>query len=128
MAFQFTRDADRVIGQAIAEVLTPPPAMSPSEWAAGHLIVSDGPYAGQPFDLALAPYLAEPLDLLGPDSPVNEIAIMKSAQTGFTTLLIAFVGYMVDRSPCHALLIQPTSDALNDFNRLKLDPSIKATP
>jgi phage terminase large subunit GpA-like protein len=66
--------------------------------------------------------------MLGPDSPVNEIAVMKSAQTGFSTMLIAAIGYMIDRDPCHALLVQPTSDALNDFNRLKLDPAIKASP
>ena len=51
---------------------------------------------------------------------------MKSAQTGFTTMLIAAIGFMIDRAPCNALLVQPTQDALSDFNRLKLDPAIKA--
>ena len=66
--------------------------------------------------------------MLGPDSPVNEIAVQKSAQTGFSTMLIAIVGYLIDRAPCRALLIQPTSDAVMDFNREKLDQAIKASP
>jgi phage terminase large subunit GpA-like protein len=128
MTFQFRQSASRIIGQAIAEVLRPAESITPSEWAASNLVVPDGPSAGQSFDLAIAAYLAEPLDMLGPDSPANEIAVMKSAQTGFTTLLIAIVGYLVDQAPCRALLIQPTGGALNDFNREKLDPAIKSSP
>jgi phage terminase large subunit GpA-like protein len=128
MTFQFKHSAERVLGEALAEALRPPAPMTPSAWAAANLIVPDGPQAGQPFDLSLTPYLAEPLDMLGPDSPANEIAVMKSAQTGFSLMLIAFVGYLVDRTPCRALLVQPTSDAVSDFNREKLDPAIKASP
>jgi phage terminase large subunit GpA-like protein len=129
MTFQFRQSAARIFAEAIAEVLRPVEPMSPSEWvAADNLIVPDGPSSGQPFNLELTPYLAEPMDMLGPDSPVNEIAVMKSAQTGFTTLLVALFGYLVDRAPCRALLVQPTTGALQDFNREKLDPAIKASP
>jgi phage terminase large subunit GpA-like protein len=91
--------ADRIIGLAMAEALRPAEAMTPSEWAAANLIVPDGERAGQKFDLRLAPYLAEPLDFLGPDSGLNEIAVMKSAQTGFTTMLIAAVGHSISCDP-----------------------------
>ena len=53
---------------------------------------------------------------------------MKSSQTGFSTMLIAIVGYLIDRAPCRALLIQPTSDAASDFNRAKLDQAIRISP
>jgi phage terminase large subunit GpA-like protein len=128
MTFQFRQSASHIIGQAIAEVLRPAEQISPSEWAASNLVVPDGPSSGQPFDMELTRYLAEPLDMLGPDSPVNEIAVQKSAQTGFSLMLIALVGYLVDRAPCRALLVQPTTGALQDFNREKLDPAIKSSP
>jgi phage terminase large subunit GpA-like protein len=128
MEFAFKRRAADVFSQAVADVLTPADELTPSQWAEAHLTVPDGPLAGQKFSLALAEYLREPLDMLGPDSPVNEIAVMKSAQTGFTTMLIAAIGFMIDRAPCNALLVQPTQDALSDFNRLKLDPAIQASP
>lgn len=124
----FSHDARQVVARALAAALKPLAALAPSAWASTNLIVPDGPRAGQAFDLALTPYLREPLDMLGPDSPVNEIAAMKSAQTGFTQMLIALLGHMVDRAPCRAMVIQPTSDALAEFNREKLDPAIKATP
>jgi phage terminase large subunit GpA-like protein len=128
MTLAFAHRADRVFAEAVAAALRPVEAVTPSQWAAGNLIVPDGPRAGRAFDLSLTPYLAEPLDMLGPDSPVNEIAVMKSAQTGFTLLLIALLGHLVDRAPCRAMVVQPTSDALSEFNREKLDPAIRATP
>lgn len=99
------QDGVRRFGAACAAALRPPSPMTPSTWAERNLVVPDGPSAGRLFSLALAPYLREPLDFLGPDAPVNEIAIMKSAQTGFTLALIAALGAMIDRSPCRALVI-----------------------
>jgi phage terminase large subunit GpA-like protein len=128
MEFAFKHSAADIFSRAVADGLRPAEELTPSEWAAAHLTVPDGPLAGQKFSLAQTPYLREPLDMLGPDSPVNEIAVMKSAQTGFTTMLIAAIGFVIDRAPCHVALIQPTQDALSDFNRLKLDPAIKASP
>ena len=121
----FKQNVRKVMARDIAAALRPRVPMAPSQWAAANLIVPDGPRAGQAFDLSLTPYLAEPLDMLGPDSAANEIAVMKSAQTGFTLLLIALIGHLVDRSPCRAMVIQPTTDAVSQFNREKLDPAIK---
>ena len=49
-----------------------------------------------------SPNTGEPLDMLGPDSPVNELAVMKAAQPGFTVALIAALGHLIDRAPCRA--------------------------
>ena len=116
-----------LVFRALAQEVRPAPPIAPSAWAAANLIVPDGPQAGRRFDLSLTPYLAEPLDMLGPDSPVNEIAVMKSAQSGFTLLLIALVGHLVDRNPARIMVVQPTDAAVSEFNREKLDPAIKAT-
>ena len=56
-----------------AREMRPPEPFAPSEWAAANLVVPDGPQAGRRFDLSLTPYLAEPLDMLGPDWPVNKL-------------------------------------------------------
>jgi phage terminase large subunit GpA-like protein len=110
-----------------AREMRPVPPISPSQWAARNLVVPDGPQSGRRFDLELTAYLVEPLDMLGPDSPVNEVAVMKSAQTGFTLLLIALLGHLIDRSPCRVMVVQPTDAAVSEFNREKLEPAIKAT-
>ncbi len=124
---QFKRDAFLVVAEAALSVVARPMQIAPSAWASANLIVPDGPRAGSAYDMALTPYVAEPLDKLGPDSAENEIAVMKAAQTGFTVMLIAALGHLIDRAPCRAMVIQPTDSALSKFNREKLDPAIKAS-
>ena len=127
MNFNFP-SADRIIGLAMAEALRPAEAMAPSEWAALNLVVPDGTRAGQRIDLQMAPYLIEPLNLLGPDSGINELAIMKAAQTGFTLMMTAAVGHSIACDPCRMMVLQPTEAALAGFNREKLQPAFDATP
>lgn len=124
MTVLFRRSALAVIGAALASVIQPPEQMAPSAWAAVNLTVPDGPRAGELWDPALTPYIVEPLDIVGPDGEANEIAVMKSAQTGFTTLMIAAVGHSIDRDPCRIMVVQPTDSALADFNREKLQVAI----
>ena len=127
MTLQFKHSARAIVAAALAEGFAPPEPIPPSRWASENLIVPDGPRAGEPWDLDLTPYIREPLDMLGPDSGVNEIAAQKSAQTGFTTLLIAAIGHSIDRDPCRMMVVQPTDAALSDFNRDKLQPAIEST-
>jgi len=124
---QFRRDAFLVVAEAALSVVARPIQIAPSAWASANLIVPDGPRAGLAYDMSLTPYVAEPLDKLGPDSAENEIAVMKAAQTGFTIMLIAALGHMIDRAPCRAMVIQPTDNAVSKFNRDKLDPAIRGS-
>lgn len=124
---KFKNSAQAIVAGTLATMLTPPVPVPPSAWAKENLVVPDGPRAGEPWSLELTPYIQEPLDFLGPDSGVNEIAVMKSAQTGFTTLLIAALGHSIDRDPCRIGVIQPTDAALSDFNRDKLQPAIDSS-
>ena len=121
---KFKRVALPLVAAALAAVLMPPPAVAPSAWAVENLVVPDGPKAGDAWSLDLTPFIQEPLDNFGPDSGINEQAIMKSAQTGFTTLMIAAIGHTIDRDPCRAMVLQPTDAALSEFNREKLQPAI----
>lgn len=117
-----------IVAAALAAILAPPARITPTAWAQANLNVPDGPRAGEAWSPKLTPYIVEPLDMLGPESPVNEIAVMKSAQTGFTTLLIAAIGHSIDLDPCRMMLVQPTDGALSDFNREKLQPAIDRSP
>jgi phage terminase large subunit GpA-like protein len=127
MGYQ-VRSALSVVALAMAKVLAPEALIAPSAWAAQNLTVPDGPRAGERWDPALTPYIIEPLDHFGPESGVNEQAVMKSAQTGFTTLAIAAAGHSIDRDPCRIMVIQPTDSALSDFNREKLQVAIDNSP
>jgi phage terminase large subunit GpA-like protein len=119
--------AKPIIARALASIFAPDEYLTPSQWAARYLIVPDGPYAGDKFNLTLAPYLVEPLDAFADDVACNKIVIRKSAQTGFTLLAIAAIGHMIDREPCRMMVVQPTDGALSEFNREKLQPAIEQT-
>jgi hypothetical protein len=125
MALRFAHSALSVVAGALASVFAPPSEVTPSAWAAENLIVVDGPHANDKWSVDVTPYVVEPLDKFGPHDPTNRVAIRKSAQTGFTTLAIAAVGHAIDCDPCRMMLVQPTSDALGDFNREKLGPAIE---
>lgn len=127
MTFVFRQSVEEVIAATLEAMFRVPPPIKPSQWAKENLIVPDGPRKLEPWDAELTPYIAEPLDKLGPDDPANEVAVMKSAQTGFTTLLLAAVGHSIDRDPCDMMVVQPTDGALTDFNSKKLGPCIEST-
>jgi phage terminase large subunit GpA-like protein len=125
---RFTRSAAAVMGAAIAAALMPGELMAPSAWAEKNMIVADGPFAGQPFDLALTPYLREPLDFFSDQVPDNAAAFRKSKQIGASTLAIAAIGYTAAIEPCDVMLIEPTDESLKEFASLKLEPTIEASP
>ena len=123
MTYYLPNNAWRVACQAFAEALRPPTPMRPSQWAKDNLIVPDGPRKLDRWDSSLTPYIAEPLNLTSTNSPVNEFCVMKSAQTGFTTMLLAAVGHTIDLDRADMMIVQPTDGALSDFNSKKLQPS-----
>jgi phage terminase large subunit GpA-like protein len=124
----FKTSALAVIAGGLASTIAPPEPITPTAWAAAHLVVPDGPYAGSLFNPELTPYLREPLDFFCGECPVNKIVIRKSAQTGFTLLALAAIGYSIDREPCRVMVVQPTDAALSEFNREKLQKAIDETP
>jgi phage terminase large subunit GpA-like protein len=105
-----------VVAGTLAALIMPPERMLPSASAKG-LIVPDGPQANEKWDASLTPYIIEPLDLMAMDSGVNEFDIRKSAQTGFTTLILAAIKHIIDQDPCRVMIVQPTSGALATSTR-----------
>src|SRR5579885_3194624 len=114
--------------KAFAKGLRPQPVVSPAAWGRDHFIVPVGPAKGQRLDLTLTPYVHEPLEQLRADSPHTEIAVKKSAQTGFSTLGLVWIFTLIDTATDDMMIVQPTITAARDFNEERLDPAIKATP
>lgn len=127
MKIRLRRSALAVVAGTLAGIIVPPDRQPPSDWAQAELVVPDGPKSGELWDASLTPYLIEPLDNIAIECAVNEFAVRKSAQTGFTTLMIAGVGYLIVHDPCRIMLVEPTIKALSDFNRDKLEPAIDKT-
>ncbi|MBN9021305.1 MAG: phage terminase large subunit family protein, partial [Rhizobiales bacterium] len=120
-------NAFAVVAASLCAVFAPPEPLVPSEWMAEHLIVPDGPRAGGRWDAGLTPYVAEIVDVLGPESPHNMVAVRKSAQTGISVAGIGLVASYIDRAPARIGYALPTIDLLQEFNREKLTPTIEQT-
>ena len=71
-----------LVACGLADVVEPKPPIAPSDWAAENLVLPDGEYAGQKIDFARTPHIREPMDMLGPDSPANEVGVMKIGAIG----------------------------------------------
>jgi phage terminase large subunit GpA-like protein len=102
----------------------PPPPLVPSKWMAANLVVPDGPRAGGRWDPLLTPYVAEIVDCLGPETPHNMVAVRKSAQTGVSVAAIGLTFAYIAGAPARIGYAVPTIDALQEFNREKLQPAI----
>lgn len=126
MILRFKVSALARVTAIIVGLMRPPREVTPAQWAAENLVVPDGPRAGELWSADLTPYVVEPLNNSGPQSPVNKFAVRKSAQTGFTVMALAIAGSTIDTDPTGGiLLVQPTDSALSDFIADKLNPAIE---
>lgn len=117
-----------IIAGIFAAVFAPPTPLAPSAWANAHFVLPDGERKGQPIELSRTPHLIEVVDAMGPDAPDNELAVMKSAQSAFTTALQIMICHSIDRDPCDMMVVQPTDSALADFNSQKLGRTLELSP
>lgn len=124
MPLKFKQSALALVAGALAAIIAPPQPMPPSAWAGANFVLPDGERKGERIDLSKTPHLIEVIDSLGPDSPDNEVAVMKSAQSAFTTGLQILVAHSIDSDPCDMMVVQPTDSALTDFNSQKLGRAI----
>ncbi|MBA5779517.1 phage terminase large subunit family protein [Stappia sp. F7233] len=115
------------IALAAASGLRPDPRMLISEWAEKHRVLPEGSALPGPWRNATAPYLVEPMDVLSPDDPVSEVAIIKAAQSGGSAIAESWIGAIMHKTPAPIMYIQTTVKAAKDWKVEKLDETIRAT-
>ncbi len=101
-----------------------------SEWADRHRVVSaesGSPWPG-PFRTSRVPYLREPQDCLHPDHPARRVTARWAAQLGKSTAIENWFCYIVDQAPGSMMIVLPTLEEAIKFNRVKLGPTIDASP
>ena len=101
-----------------------------SEWADRHRVVSTesgSPWPG-PFRTDRVPYLREPQDCLHPDHPARRVTARWAAQLGKSTAIENWFGFVVDQAPGSMMIVLPTLEEATKFNRIKLQPTIEASP
>ena len=119
-----------VFASVFAAAIDPPPMLSVAEWAEARRIVSPesgSPYPGE-WKNDLVPFAVEPMECLSFKDPCRDVTFKKSHQVCGTEIGINLFGYVVDRQPCPVVIVLPTIDEAVKYDRVKLTPTIEATP
>ncbi|MGH6845946.1 MAG: phage terminase large subunit family protein [Methylocella sp.] len=123
-------DGRRVLFEALAKAALREGELSVSEWCDKFRRVS--PESGSPFPgewrTSRVPYVREPLDCLHPDHPARRLALKWSAQTAKNEIGVCWFAYIVDQCPGPTLTVLPTGGEAMKYNRLKIQPTIDASP
>lgn len=122
-------DTAAVFGAA-ARGLRPNPRRSVAAWADAERVVSaesGSPWPGR-WSTARAPYLREIMEKLTLAHPARRVTFRKSAQIGGSECGVNMLGQVMAETPAPVLVVLPTAGEAGDYNRLKLDPTIRETP
>jgi phage terminase large subunit GpA-like protein len=109
--------------------LAPDPALTVSEWADRHrLLSSRAASEAGPYRTARTPYMRGIMDALSPRSPVRKVVFMKAAQVGATEAGNNWIGFCMHRAPGPFLAVQPTVDLAKRLSQQRIDPLIEESP
>jgi phage terminase large subunit GpA-like protein len=111
----------------IAKNISPPPALTVSEWADLYRKLSSETSAepGQ-WHTERAPYQREMMDAVN-DPEIEEVVFKTSSQVGKSEIVNNIAGYFIDNDPCPMLMIQPTIEMAEDYSKRRLAPMFKDT-
>ena len=109
--------------------LTPDPALTVSEWADRHRVLSSRASA-EPgrYRTDRTPYMRAIMDALSPSHPARRVVFMKAAQVGATEAGNNWIGYVIHHAPGPMLAVQPTVELAKRFSRQRVDPLIEESP
>ena len=115
--------------EAFADGFAPDPYLTITEWADKYRQLPRGASseAGQ-YSSARMPYLREIMDELSPQSPTQQVKVIKGTQLGFTEVANNVVMYYMDIVPTSQLMILPNEQLVKDHSNRKLTPSLRAMP
>jgi phage terminase large subunit GpA-like protein len=109
--------------------IKPDPLMSVAEWSdAKRMLPSKSSAEPGRWRTSRTPYLKEIMEALSPQSPVQEVKVIKATQLGFTELANNAILCYMDLYPCPIQMIMPTEKLASKHSKAKLTPSIKSIP
>lgn len=118
-------DGAEEIRRAWMAGLAPDPALTVSEWADRHRMLSSrGAAEAGPYRTARTPYMRAIMDALSPSSPARRVIFAKGAQVGGSEAGNNWMGYVIHHAPGPFLLVQPTMDTAKRFSQQRIEPLI----
>lgn len=124
-----TPTPDPQITEAIRRAWEPRPALSVSQLATRHLVLSpEYSKIRGPLDLDLYPYLREILDRLHPDDPIRVVALRGHIQGGKTVVAMGWLSAIIAAFPAPTLWVTDTESKAELFSKKRLDLMVRDSP
>jgi phage terminase large subunit GpA-like protein len=111
--------------------ITPDPDVDLAEWSDRHRVLSaKGSSEPGPYRIARTPYLIEIAKTLSPQSPIERVVFMKSAQVGASELGFNWLGYIMSGAGQSGpvMMVQPTTETAERVSKQRIAPMIEETP
>lgn len=107
--------------------MKPDPYIDLVEWANAYFrLTKESSVEPGQYRTSRTPYVEEILMELSPQSPTNEVVVVKPTQFGFTTLGNIFLFSTAHLYPGPAMMAMPTDDMAKKHSKKKIAPSVKA--
>ena len=105
----------------------PDPRYTVTEWAENfRMLTSESSAEAGVYRVSRTPYLKEIMDVLSPNSPVQQVKVIKGTQLGFSQAGINVALAFLDYYPCPILYILPTETLAKTTSKRILTPSLRA--
>lgn len=115
--------------RVFADTLAPRPTMTVDMWADKYRILpSVSAHEEGLWRTSRFPFLKRVMQLLSPTSDVEQIAVMKGAQLGFTECALNWMFFIMDYDPAPTIYMQKTEKAVLRFVKQRLEPAIAEMP
>jgi len=125
----FLAPAERVVAQALAAAMLPPPRPDITRWCEENIVFNNRSPMPGPFSIARFPFLREIHEALNPEHPCREVTIMGSAQWGKTVSIIQPVlAAWHEYTPLDSLVVHPTQGAATEWVENKWLPMRRQAP
>lgn len=119
-----------IVRAAWARGLAPDPERTVDQWADAERRVaaeSGSPYPGG-WITDRVPYAREVMQAMSLSHPCQRVTFAKSAQTAGSECGLNAIGQIMAETPAPVIVMLPSIDEAQAYNRLKLQPMIDATP
>lgn len=115
--------------EGFAAGIRPIPLMTISDWSdKNRFLSSESSAEPGPWRTSRTPYLKSIMDDLSPNTPVNEVIVIKGVQLGFTESGLNAVGCYIDIAPCPIMYVMPTIEMSKGISESRIDPMIDMSP
>ena len=109
--------------------LKPDPYVDYVEWANSNFrLTKESSVEPGKYRTSRTPWVEEILRELSPQSPTQEVVVIKPTQMAFTTIANVMLCCIAHRYPGPAMFVQPTDDMVKRHSKKKLAPTVRAIP